>query len=114
MLIDSVCPEMVEARSDLTTCLTTQATSRGLHPELITSLLSIVPQPLSAAGAFLDKLTGIWRYEFLGAPYTLGDSLVWGTHMWEEVSHLLDALLCVLCRVPEGKRLPYTSASVHT
>jgi hypothetical protein len=106
MLIDSVCPEMVEAKSDLTTCLTTQATSRGLRPELLTSLLSIVPQPLSAAGAFLDKLTGIWRYEF-GVPYQLGDSLVWGTHMWEEVSHLLDALLCVLCRVPEAKRLPY-------
>jgi hypothetical protein len=106
MLIDSVCPEMVEAKSDLTACLITQATARGLRTEQITRLLSIVPQPLSEAGAFLDKLTGIWRYEF-GVPYQLGDSLVWGTHMWEEVSHLLDAMLCVLCRVPEGKRLAY-------
>lgn len=106
MLIDSVCPEKVEAKSDLTTCLITQATARGLRPEQITSLLSIVPHPLSGAGAFLDKSTGIWRYEF-GVPYQLGDSLVWGTHMWEEVSHLLDALLCVLCRVPESKRVAY-------
>jgi hypothetical protein len=106
MLIDSVFPQMVESKSDLTTCLIAQATARGLRPEQITTLLSIVPQPLSGAGAFLDKLTGIWRYEF-GAPCQLGDSLVWGTHMWEEVSHLLDALLCVHCRVPESKRAAY-------
>jgi hypothetical protein len=106
MLIDSVFPEMVEAKSDLITCLIAQATARGVRPEQITELLAIIPQPLSEAGAFLDKLTGIWRYEF-GIPYHLGDSLVWGTHMWEEVSHLLDALLCVLYRVPESKRAPY-------
>lgn len=54
----------------------------------------------------LDKMTGIWRYEF-GIPYQVGDSLVWGTHMWEDVSHLLDALLCVLRRVAKGKRAAY-------
>jgi hypothetical protein len=106
MLIDSVFPEIVAAKSDLTACLIAQATARGLRPEQITKLLAIVPSPLSGAGAFLDKMTGIWRYEF-GVPYQVGDSLVWGTHMWEEVSHLLDALLCVLCRVPEGKRAAY-------
>jgi hypothetical protein len=106
MLIDNVFPEMAAAKSTLTARLVAQATSRGLSPKQITTLLSIIPPPLSEAGAFLDKLTGIWRYEF-GIPYQVGDSLVWGTHMWEEVSHLLDALLCVLHRVPEKKRASY-------
>jgi hypothetical protein len=106
MLIDSVLPEIVAVKDDLTRCLIAQATARGLRPEQITALVALIPSPLSEAGAFLDKMTGIWRYEF-GVPYHVGDSLVWGTHMWEEVSHLLDALLCVLRRVPQGKRAAY-------
>jgi hypothetical protein len=57
------------------------------------------------AGAFLDKMTGLWRYEF-GLPHQVGDSLWWGTHMWEQVEHLLIALICAQ-RLSENKQTAY-------
>jgi hypothetical protein len=45
------------------------------------------PAPLSDAGAFLDKMTGPWRYEF-GVPFETNGSRVWGTHRWVPVKHL--------------------------
>jgi hypothetical protein len=54
-------------------------------------------------------MSGLWRYEF-GYPHMLGDKLWWGTHMWEQVDRLFDALRCALHRVPDEKRQHYLSA----
>lgn len=99
MLIDSVSPLVVGARSDLPARLVTEGKSRGLSQVKIDALLSILPRPLRDAGAFQDRLSGLWRYEF-GLPYHSGESLVWGTHMWEQViTCLMPSLALYDCRV---------------
>jgi len=106
MLIENVLPEIVAEKSTVPERLIAEGISRGIPREEIDQLLLIVPPTIAQAGAFLDKMTGIWRYEF-GLPYQLDGSLVWGTHMWEHVDHLFDALRLVLTRVSEKKRAGY-------
>ncbi len=66
----------------------------------------MVPKTLVDAGAFLDKMTGLWRYEF-GVPYDIAGNLVWGTHMWIPIENLFTTLLCAHFHIPEGKRVTY-------
>jgi hypothetical protein len=106
LLIDNVFPETALVKDLLPARLIAEAQTRNLPQEKIDVVLSILPIAIAQAGAFLDEMTGFWRYEF-GLPYQLGTSLIWGTHMWLPVSHLLDALLCVADRVPKDKRAAY-------
>lgn len=106
MLIDNVLPETALVKDRLTTRLLAEAQTRYLPQEKIEVVLSILPDAIAQAGAFLDEMTGIWRYEF-GVPYQQGTSLIWGTHMWLPVNHLLDALLCAADRVSSGKLAVY-------
>ncbi len=106
MLIDHVFPEAARVKAALPARLVAEARSRNIPQEIIDAVLSILPPPISETGAFRDEMTGLWRYEF-GEPYQLGASLIWGTHMWLPVTELLDALLCVIRRVPESKRAGY-------
>jgi hypothetical protein len=106
MLIDHVFPEAARVKAGLPARLVAEAMSRNIPQDVIDAVLSILPPPISAAGAFRDEMTGLWRYEF-GEPYQMGTSLIWGTHMWLPVTELLDALLCVIRRVPESKRGAY-------
>ena len=78
----------------------------GFADEKAAQLVASVPEPLISAGAFLDKLTGLWRYEF-GVPYDVANKLYWGTHMWVPVAHLFEALRCANDRLPEEKRINY-------
>ena len=45
--------------------------AEGLSDAETDVILSIAPQRLIEAGSFLDKMTGLWRYEF-GIPYDPG------------------------------------------
>lgn len=106
MLIDRVFPAVVAEKSTLRERLVTEAAASGLTNEFTESLIGTIPEPLIRAGAFLDKLTGLWRYEF-GVPYNIANSHYWGTHMWVPVVHLFAALRCAYTRLPEAKRIDY-------
>ena len=80
--------------------------SRGWSDEDCAALLAIVPPELVSCACFLDRLTGIWRYEF-GRPHQVGDSLIWGTHMWAPVPILVGVLACARLRLPPGKLSAY-------
>jgi hypothetical protein len=83
-----------------------EAKARALSNEDTKEIISIVPKTLIDAGAFLDKMTNLWRYEF-GVPYDIGKDFVWGTHMWVPVQCLFNALLCARSRLPEIKCIGY-------
>jgi len=106
MLIDRVFPSTVRQRDSLPARLIAEARARQLGAEAVDALLMQLPHSLASAGAFLDEMTGLWRYEF-GLPYQLGENLIWGTHMWLPVRELLNNLICVVQRVPEPKRDSY-------
>ncbi len=105
MHIESVFPKVVAEKSTLLEQLLNdefikQETKNG------NDLLSIIPNPLIGSGAFLDKMTNFWRYEF-GVPYELDGSLLWGTDMWVPVKNLSFALNVVINRLNEEQRMIY-------
>lgn len=106
MWIEKVQPELVGGKSTLPECLSEEGRSRGWSEEQCGALLAIVPPELSSCACFLDKLTGIWRYEF-GRPHTVSQSLVWGTHMWAPVPVLFDVLVCARLRLAAEKLAAY-------
>jgi hypothetical protein len=106
MFIEQIFPEVVAAKSTLRERLFAEGKARGLSNEDTKAIVSIVPKTLIEAGAFLDKMTSLWRYEF-GVPYDIAENLVWGTHMWVPVKSLFTALFCAHSRIPENKRATY-------
>jgi len=90
MYIEHVFPAVVAGKDTLWKRLLEEAAEQGIAEERAKMLVSEIPDPLAGAGAFLDKLTGLWRYEF-GLPYDIADQLVWGTRMWVPVGNLYGA-----------------------
>ncbi len=105
-MMDKVFPRVVGDRSTLKDRLFRLAEEQGLSVEHATERFAPVPAPLIDTGAFLDKQTRIWRYEF-GVPFEIDDSLVWGTHMWVPVDHLHRAIITANARLSEQERSAY-------
>lgn len=87
MKVDEIFPHVVGDRSTLKERLLRSYLDRGISQEDTEKVLADIPAPILDAGAFLDKMTGLWRYEF-GIPFTINGSYVWGAHMWIPVDHL--------------------------
>jgi hypothetical protein len=102
MIIDQVFPNVVGAKSSLRESLMAEAVASGAEKETAITLVSIVPARLLSSGCLLDKMTGLWRYEF-GMPYDLTKTLVWGSDMWIPVKHLFAALSSAHSRLPKDK-----------
>lgn len=99
-------PEFVAAKGTLLACLREEGLSRGRTQVECDTLIAAVPQRLAACECFLDKLTSMWRYEF-GEPHQVGETLVWGIHMWPSIRILFDVLDCAFKRLTDGKRAAY-------
>lgn len=106
MFIEQIFPAVVAEKSTLYARLFAEGKARGLSNEDTKTIVSIVPKTLIEVGAFLDKMTSLWRYEF-GVPYDIAENLVWGTHMWVPVESLFTALFCAHSHIPENKRATY-------
>ena len=108
MLIEQLAPEVVGGRAGLSDALRAGGARACLERQTIDKLLDDLPPALLGASCFLDKITGLWRYEF-DLPYTVGDQLLWGTHMWLPVRNLFDVLLSARERLSEEERARYLS-----
>jgi hypothetical protein len=106
MMIDEVFPHVVGDRGALKDQLFQCAREQGLSVDQATEPFAAIPAPLIDAGAFLDKLTGLWRYEF-GVPFEIDGTLVWGAHMWVPVDHLHRAIVTANARLSEQERTAY-------
>ena len=106
MYIEQVFAAVVGGQDTLRTRFLADAATHGLTAEQASELFSLIPTPLANAGAFLDKMTGLWRYEF-GLPYDIADELVWGTQMWVPVENLYAAVWSAHARLPADKRAAF-------
>jgi hypothetical protein len=106
MMIDQVFPHVVAKRGALRDQLFELARDNGLSLEQTTERIASIPAPLIDAGAFLDELTGLWRYEF-GVPFQIDETLVWGAHMWVPVDFLHRAIITASARLSEHQRSAY-------
>lgn len=105
-MIDQVFPHVVGDRGSLKDQLFQRAREKGLSAEQATACFAAVPAPLIDSGAFLDKLTGRWRYEF-GVPFEIEGTLVWGVHMWVQVDYLHRAIVTANARLSQEDRSAY-------
>lgn len=108
MLIDKVLPQAVGGRATLYERFFAEAQERGVAEREAKNLLEWLPDPLAKAACFLDKMTGLWRYEF-GIPFNVGPHLVWGTHMWLPVDELFSGLVAARNRLANGQLNDYVS-----
>jgi hypothetical protein len=64
-------------------------------------IADIIPESIRKLPCFLDRLTGIWRYEF-GEPITLSaGAVIAGTPMFPEVERLFEVLSCAKWRLTD-------------
>lgn len=106
LMIDQVFPHVVGDRGSLKDQLFQRAKEQGLSAGQATERFASVPAPLIDAGAFLDKLTGLWRYEY-GVPFEIEGTHVWGAHMWVQIDYLHRAIITANARLPEQERSAY-------
>lgn len=82
--------------------------SQGIPREETRTIAELVPAQIKAAPCFLDRLTGIWRYDF-GEPFVNlpGGGIVLGTNMYQEVERLYAVLSCARRRLSGDKLSSY-------
>lgn len=73
---------------------------RGLSRNQVEEVIRLVPGPIIDQVCFLDRLTGLWRYDY-GEPFDnlAGDQVVLGTTMFHEVDRLFDVINCARTRL---------------
>lgn len=84
------------------------ARASGLMGEEAATVVRLCPRAIAEAPCFLDRRTGLWRYEF-GLPFAdlPGAGTVLGTHMFHPVDHLFLVLRCASERLPDEKLASY-------
>jgi hypothetical protein len=104
MLVQQLFPKVVGDTGTLAERLVAEANAHGIVAQRALEIITAVPPPLIDAPCFLDRLTGLWRYEF-GNFFTLDHTktLLWGTHMWRPVTELFLVLACAHDRLPESE-----------
>lgn len=99
MRLPHVPPELVGDLSDVVEQLERAAEQRETPWEPIEQLCQALPDAIRNAPCFLDRLTGLWRYEF-GEPIEGEDGRIMvGTQMFTPIGTLLECLVVVSQRL---------------
>lgn len=99
MDLPRVPPSFVGGVADLQSLFVSLVRYRGIAREEVEEIAALAPEPIRKAPCFLDRLTGLWRYDF-GEPLNLpGDRVALGTNMYQPVDRLYDVLACARRRL---------------
>jgi hypothetical protein len=92
---------MVGGVANLLSLFSATGRYREVARQEVDEVCGVVPPKLAGTPCFLDRLTGLWRYDF-GEPFVgLPDGgVVFGTHMYQPVDRLFDVLRCARTRLP--------------
>lgn len=72
---------------------------RGRNKADAKALAAMIPAALRAAPCFLDRLTGLWLYDF-GDPVMTGQGFVYGGgKTWHRLTRLIDVVACAHTRL---------------
>jgi hypothetical protein len=83
----------VGALADLSELFFAWAKRKGFGRQDAELILRLFPAPIQNLTCFLDRLTGLWRYEY-GEPIDLpGGAPLFGTHMYQQADMLFDVLV---------------------
>lgn len=83
------CPALVEDEAPFVQVFAAHARAVGIQPAYVNDVWNILPDGIKSTGCFLDRVTGLWRYEY-GEPWSLAPDLhVYGPHLWPLIENLL-------------------------
>lgn len=107
-MIDKYAPKVIGDKNLFADQFKSEAKELGLSDTDAANILSFVPTKLSNSQAFLDKITGLWRYEY-GMPSKLHKtkSELHGTHIWPPLATLIQGLNFAHARLPAIKLKAY-------
>jgi len=98
---------LVGGLADLQALFVSMAHYRGIDRSELEQVAALVPESISHVPCFLDRLTGVWRYDF-GEPMGLpGGDVVVSTNMFQPVDRLYDVLACARCRLASDQLANY-------
>ncbi len=97
MRLPKVPPVVIGGIAALPDMFVAIATARKLPRDQAEQATAVLPEQLAQAPCFLDRITGLWRYDF-GNPYDRppDGGTVFGTHMWQPIERLFDVILCAM------------------
>lgn len=83
---------------------------RGISREEVDEVIHLVPPPILELICFLDRITGLWRYDY-GEPFDklAGGQVVFGANTYNEVDRLFDVINCARRRLDAGQLSNYLS-----
>ena len=107
MMIKKIFPQAVEKTGSLRALLLLELEKIAMRSDKIEDFIASIPVNLLTAKCFLDKLTGLWKYEF-GHPEDLPKTkkLLWGT-MWSPVNTLFKAMNCAYSKLSQKELQNY-------
>lgn len=81
---------------------------RGISREKVDEVIRLVPAQILELMCFLDRITGLWRYDY-GEPFDdlAGGQVVFGANTYNEVDRLFDVINCARCRLDTGQLSNY-------
>ncbi len=98
---------LVGAVADLSELFFVWAKRKGFGRQDAELILRLFPAPIQNLTCFLDRLTGLWRYEY-GEPIDLrGGAAVFGTQMYQQADRLFDVVVCAQRRLSPDKFSKY-------
>ncbi len=72
-------------------------------------MFDLVPEPIRTLPCFLDRVTGLWRYEY-GEPLVLpAGATITGTHMFHDVERFFEIICCASWRLTQTTLSAYLS-----
>jgi hypothetical protein len=95
-------PELIGGVAELSSLFEAINREQQLPVQHAQRIAKLVPESIRVLPCFLDRLTGIWRYDY-GEPIEVGDRKVIGTHMFNEVKLLFEIVSCAAWRLPPHK-----------
>lgn len=99
---------LVGGRATLSELFLASAEGRLERRSEIEDILRLLPLEIREVPCFLDRLTGLWRYDY-GEPFVNlpGGASVLGTNIFQQVDRLHDVLACARRRLPPDKLASY-------
>jgi len=99
-----VIPQIVGELGSFSECFGNAAHQKGIDESEANELLELVPADIKHSACFLDRLTGLWRYDF-GLPFDglPGGQIGLGTHMFVPIEYILSVLCTAKRRLNESK-----------
>jgi hypothetical protein len=96
-------PEFIGGFAEMFSLFRAICERQRLPSRYVERIFSLVPEPVRTLPCFLDRLTGLWRYDY-GDPIILpSGSTIIGTHMFHDVERLFEVVCCASWRLPAQK-----------